>query len=143
MSLSPFDPFQSRFVTYLLNCPRISTSWSLQEKVELYPLLYATEPQTVSQNQQQKSNTDVRKEISFTRKIPEPFTQLCLAETSFAGTQRLHQLVNITNVFGSVEARSAGEKQAYGWMEPTQLCPIQLVIRVSSHQSNSIDSFRM
>jgi hypothetical protein len=23
MSLSPFDSFQSRFVTYLLNCPRI------------------------------------------------------------------------------------------------------------------------
>ena len=26
MSLSPFDSFQSRFVTYLLNCPRIQIS---------------------------------------------------------------------------------------------------------------------
>jgi len=86
---------------------------------------------------------DVRTEMSFTRRIPEPFTQLRLAETSFASIQRLHQLVNITNVFGSVKARSKWEKQAYGWMELTQLCRIQLVIRVSSHQSSCTDSFRM
>jgi glycogen debranching enzyme len=28
MSLSSFDSFQSRFVTYLLNCPRIKLDWT-------------------------------------------------------------------------------------------------------------------
>lgn len=51
--------------------------------------------------------------------------------------------VSRANVFGSVKARSATEKQTYGWMEPTQLCPIQLVIWVSSHQFSYTDSFRM
>jgi len=30
MSLSPFDSFQSRFVTYLLNRPRITSSSGLR-----------------------------------------------------------------------------------------------------------------
>jgi len=32
MSLSPFDSFQSRFVTYLLNFPRITEIFCVQEK---------------------------------------------------------------------------------------------------------------
>jgi hypothetical protein len=55
---------------------------------------------------------DVRTETSFTRRKSEPFTQLRLAETFFASTQSLHQLVNITNVFGSVKARS---RHMDGW----------------------------
>ena len=31
MSLSPFDSFQSRFVTYILNFPRIISVWNKEE----------------------------------------------------------------------------------------------------------------
>ena len=33
MSLSPFDSFQSRFVTYLLNFPRINNKFILIHKI--------------------------------------------------------------------------------------------------------------
>ena len=38
MSLSPFDSFQSRFVTYLLNFPHIyqSTQRDISEEMKLY-----------------------------------------------------------------------------------------------------------
>jgi hypothetical protein len=35
MSLSPFDSFQSRFVTYLLNCPRTRPGWNLERIIKI------------------------------------------------------------------------------------------------------------
>ena len=34
MSLSPFDSFQSRFVTYLLNFPRITGWWQRKSRLK-------------------------------------------------------------------------------------------------------------
>jgi len=39
MSLSPFDSFQSRFVTYLLNFPRIIKLNCVPQKFEYWPCL--------------------------------------------------------------------------------------------------------
>jgi len=41
MSLSPFDSFQSRFVTYLLNCPRkLSTAFNINSFLKFQTKFY-------------------------------------------------------------------------------------------------------